>query len=199
MAFENGYVLSFPPHLQFSDDELFQFCQQNPDLNIERDNNQNIIIMSLTGSLSGAYTSCILIELGIWNKSSKLGHVFDSSTGFTLPDGSMRSPDVSWVSNKQWDALSPDQKRKFAPVCPEFAVEVKSPGDKLEELKKKMQSYLSNGALLGWLFDVDNETVWVYSPGQEVSVIYGYNKNLKADDTLPGFEMDLRLLKEKQK
>ncbi len=196
MILENGYLLSFPEGLKWSDGELFDFCQQNPELNIERDAEQNIIIMSPTGSLSGAYSSTLLIELGVWNKSKKTGLVFDSSTGFTLPDGSMRSPDVSWVSYEKWNQLSDEQKSKFAPVCPEFVVEVKSPTDSLDVLKNKMKAYLKNGTHLGWLFDVDNEMVYIYSPNYQQKVIKGFDQSLAADDTLPGFSMDLRLLKE---
>ncbi|WP_421871234.1 Uma2 family endonuclease [Marinoscillum sp.] len=194
MILKNGYSLSFPKNLQFTDDELFDFCQRNPDLNIERDHNNNILIMSPTGSLSGKFSSTLIIELGIWNKENHLGHVFDSSTGFSLPDGSMRSPDVSWVSNEKWDQLSLAEKKKFAPVCPEFVVEVMSPSDDLSELKDKMLMYLTNGAQLGWLFDIENEAVFVYTPNNQSSTV-GYDHLLKADQTLPGFEFDLSLLK----
>ena len=195
MNLENGYLLSFPEGLKWSDEELFDFCQQNPGLNIERDAEQNIIIMSPTGSLSGAISMAIGAALYNWNVISKKGLVFDASTGFTLPDGSMRSPDVSWVSNEKWDKLTDDQKRKFAPVCPEFVVEVKSPTDSLETLQSKMLAYLSNGTQLGWLFDVDNEMVYIYSPIHELRVVKSFDQTLAADDTLPGFVLDLRLLK----
>ena len=195
MILENGYKLSFPKNLQFSDDEFFEFCQQNADLNIERDSDQNIIVMSPTGSLSGEFESIILIELGIWNKHHRLGHAFNSATGFSLPDGSMRSPDASWVSSEKWNGLTLEQKKKFAPVCPEFVVEVMSPSDSLKELKEKMQMYLSNGVQLGWLFDIENEMVYIYSPKSE-SFIKGFDQSIKADETLPGFELDLRLLKQ---
>ena len=194
MILKNGYSLSFPKNLQFTDDELFDFCQRNPDLNIERDHNNNILIMSPTGTLSGEFSMTIGAILFQWNMQSKKGHVFDSSTGFSLPDGSMRSPDVSWVSNEKWDPLSLEEKKKFAPVCPEFVVEVMSPPDDLSELKDKMLMYLANGAKLGWLFDIENEAVFVYTPNNQSSTV-GYDHLLKADQTLPGFEFDLSLLK----
>lgn len=195
MILENGYKLHFPPNLQFSDDEFFEFCQKNQELNIERDADQNIIIMSLTGSLSGKNESIVLVELGIWNKMNQSGHIFSSSTGFNLPDSSMRSPDASWVSNEQWDQLTLPQKQKFAPVTPEFVVEIKSPSDSLKELQMKMEEYINNGVKLGWLIDVEQELVFIYSPKHTPKSVTGFDQTLKADDTLPGFELDLSLLK----
>ena len=193
---ENGYILKFPEHLTFTDDELFAFCQKNPELNIERDKHQNLIIKLPYGSLTGNINSKILIRLGIWNDEMNSGRVFDSSTGFTLPDRSMRSPDVSWVSNEQWDKLTLDQKMKFAPVCPEFVVEVKSPSDSLKELKNKMTKWMANGVKLAWLIDTDERKVSVYQKDGSQQMIESFDTKISGGDVLPDFQFDLSLLKE---
>lgn len=193
---ENGHILKFPEHLTFTDDELFAFCQKNPELNIERDKYQNLIIMSPSGSLSENLSTKILIKLGIWNELHSPGKVFGSSAGFTLPDGSMRSPDVSWVSNHQWDKLTKEQKMKFAPVCPEFIVEVKSPSDSLKELKNKMTECMANGVELAWLIDIEEHKVNIYHKDGSHQEIKNFDKKLSGGDVLPGFEFDLSLLKD---
>ncbi|MEQ8471843.1 MAG: Uma2 family endonuclease [Marinoscillum sp.] len=196
MLLENGYVLEFPDGLAFSNDEFFDFCQKNPELKIERDHFFNLIIMSPTGSLSGFFNGQILLKLGIWNESNKLGKVFDSSSGFILPDNSVRSPDVSWVSNQQWDKLTRVQKMKFAPVCPEFVVELKSPSDSLKELKEKMETYASNGVKLGWLIDLEAQAVHLYDSKGFIKLVEGFSNNLSGESVLPGFELDLKFLLE---
>lgn len=194
MLLENGYVLEFPEGLAFSDDEFFDFCQKNPGLKIERDQFFNLIIMSPTGSLSGHFNSMINAELSIWNRQSKLGKVFDSSSGFILPDQSVRSPDVSWVSNEQWIKLTRAQKMKFAPVCPEFVVELKSPSDSLKELKSKMERYITNGVKLGWLIDLEAQNVLVYDENGFERTIEGFSSSLTGQSVLPGFAFDLKIL-----
>lgn len=196
MLIENGYILEFPENIAFTDDELFEFCRKNPELNIERDKNQNLIIMSPTGSLSGFYCAKILLKTGIWNENQEKGKVFDSSTGFVLPDGSMRSPDISWVSNQQWDKLTKDQKIKFAPVCPEFVVEVKSSSDSLKQLLDKMLEWVANGVRLGWLIDIEKQEVYIYNSNGLDNTIKTFDAKLHGDDVLPGFELDLSILKE---
>lgn len=193
---ENGHILKFPENLTFTDDELFAFCQKNQELNIERDKHQNLIIMSPSGSLSDNLSTRILIKLGIWNELHFQGKVFGSSAGFTLPDGSMRSPDVAWISNKQWDELTKDQKIKFAPVCPEFVVEVKSPSDSLKELKSKMEEWMANGVRLAWLIDTEGQKAFVYDESGIERSIDGFNEKLSGENVLPGFEFDLSALKE---
>lgn len=196
MLLENGYVLEFPDGLAFSNDEFFDFCQKNPELKIERDHFFNLIIMSPTGSLAGHINSIINAELTIWNRKNQTGRVFDSSSGFVLPDNSVRSPDVSWVSNKQWDRLTKEQKMKFAPVCPEFVVELKSPSDSLKELKEKMEAYSSNGVKLGWLIDLEAQAVHIYDSEGFIKLVEGFSNSLSGDSVLPGFELDLNILLE---
>lgn len=181
--------------VQMSDDEFFAFCQANPDLNIERNAQREIIIMSPTGTLSGHFNSYINAQLFQWNTKHQLGIVFDSSTGFTLPDQSVRSPDASWLSMQKWKQLTPDQQEKFAPVCPEFIVELKSKNDRLADLQDKMKSWLENGAQLGWLIVPEEETVHIYQAGQPIRQHQGFQTTLSADPVLPGFSLDLSKLR----
>ena len=194
MGFANYHTITFPPPIALSDDELFQLCLANKDLNIERDKHGRIIIMSPSGSLSDHIGALIVIELGIWNKTAQKGIVFSSSSGFTLPDGSMRSPDVAWVSNEQWDKLTKKQKIKFAPLAPEFVVEVKSPSDALKDLQSKMIAWMENGVLLSWLIDVEKEKVYIYTPEGLTSFIEGFSSEVEGGEVLPGFKFDLSLL-----
>ena len=194
MESANYHTITFPPPIALSDDELFQLCVANKDLNIERDKDGRIIIMSPNGSLSDHIGALIVIELGIWNKTAQKGIVFSSSSGFTLPDGSMRSPDVAWVSNEQWDKLTKKQKIKFAPLAPEFIVEVRSPSDALKDLQSKMIAWMENGVLLSWLIDVEKEKVYIYTQEGLTSLIEGFSSKVEGGEVLPGFKFDLSLL-----
>jgi len=192
---DNMYMLNMDA-VKMSDDEFFQFCHDNRPLRIERDENQQIIIMSPTGSLTGYLNNIVSSELYHWNKQTKLGKTFDSSTGFTLADGSKRSPDASWVSIEKWDALTLQEKQKFAPVCPEFVVELKSTNDSIEYLQKKIQNvWIKNGTVLAWLIDPDQEQVYIYKRDGSQEVISGFDQKLTADDLLVGFKIDLQELR----
>ncbi len=180
--------------VQMTDDEFFAFCQANADLNIERNAQREIIIMSPTGSKTGSINLKIAYQLEAWNEKEGAGIVFDSSTGFTLPDQSIRSPDASWLSMEKWKQLTPDQQEKFAPVCPEFVVELKSKNDRLDDLQAKMESWLQNGAQLGWLIVPEEEKVYIYEAGQEVRQHQGFQHQLAADPVLPGFRLNLSKL-----
>lgn len=135
---------------KLSDEEFFQFCQENCDLRIERNRDLSITIMSPTGSLSGFYNAEILAQLVIWNRISQTGLVFDSSTGFLLPDQSVKSPDAAWVSREKWEVLTLGQRLRFAPICLEFVIELRSATDSLEQLQGKMLMWLANGCAMGW-------------------------------------------------
>ncbi|MEM9833729.1 MAG: Uma2 family endonuclease [Bacteroidota bacterium] len=191
---EHYLVLRGRQMYQMTDEEFYRFCQDNRDLRIERNEHQEIIIMSPTGSLSGYLNNIISSQLYLWNQTAKLGKTFDSSTGFKLPDGSNRSPDAAWVSNKAWDQLSETEKRKFAPLCPEFVIELKSDTDDIEDLKKKMQMWLTNGCRLAWLIDPDEEKAYVYRPDRAVELAEGFDRTLSGEDVLPDFSLDLSLL-----
>jgi len=176
-----------------SEEEFFQFCQMNDTLEFERDSQGNIILMSPTGSFTGGFNSKVLIELGIWNKENYLGITFDSS-GFTLPNGSVRSPDVCWIKQERWDSLNRNQQEGFAPICPDFVVEIRSKSDGLKYLQNKMEEYIGNGTQLGWLIDRFENKVYVYNPGQEVFIHDHLNVKLSGESTLPGFVLDLGAL-----
>ena len=136
-----------------TDQEFFKFCLENDGLRIERNSNLEIIIRSPVSTLSGLHSSEIFGQLYQWNSNDRNGVVFDSSTGFTLPDRFVLSPDASWVSNEKWKTLSEEDKNKFAPLCAEFVIEVRSKSDNLDDLKRKMSVWLANGTHLAWLID----------------------------------------------
>jgi Uma2 family endonuclease len=176
--------------LELTDEQFFQLCQNNRDLRFERTANGELIIMSPTGSETGRRNSGLNFQLTAWNIQNNLGVVFDSSSGFKLPDGSDISPDSAWVRRDRWDALTPEQKEKFAPICPDFVVELRSASDSLEKLRAKMKVYIKNGAKLGWLLDRKNRQVEISRPDRDVETIYS-PATLSGEDVLPGFVLDL--------
>lgn len=145
--------------IDLTDEQFFQMCQKNRDYRFERTASAELLIMPPTGSNTGDRNFDLVVELGIWNKQTKLGKGFDSSTGFTLPNGAERSPHASWVKIEWWNALTPEQQEKFAPICPDSVVELRSRTDSLKELQEKIQEYIKNGAQLGWLIDRKNKRV----------------------------------------
>lgn len=180
---------------RMTDDEFFRFCTENPDLRIERNNNLEIVIMSPTTSLGGKFNTEILRQLSNWNISAGKGEVFDSSTGFTLPDKSVFSPDASWMSNAAWAKLSEQDKDRFAPACPEFVIEVRSKSDSVSDLKSKMTVWLKNGAMLAWLIDPYEKSTYVFRVGGQEERLEGFNRKVKGEGPVDGFELDLNLLK----
>ncbi|WP_421654709.1 Uma2 family endonuclease [Leptothermofonsia sp. ETS-13] len=183
-------ALNLRPTLQLTDEVFAQLCQQNPELRLERTAQGELIVMSPAGSESGRQNLSLSAQLWYWNQQAKLGVAFDSSAGFTLPNGAIRSPDAAWIEQTRWDNLSPEQRRKFAPLCPDFVLELKSPTDELSILQAKLQEYMNNGAQLGWLIVPETQQVFVYLLGQDVRVFYRPN-TLTGDPVLPGFAMDL--------
>jgi Uma2 family endonuclease len=189
-------TLNLPPNLELkldidlSDEQFFQLCQNNRDLKFERTADGDLIIMVPTGSETSKRNFDLAVQLGIWNRKTGLGVAFDSSGGFRLPNGADRSPDASWVRRERWDALTSEQKEKFAPLCPDFVVEIRSPSDALSKLQEKMREYIENGARLGWLLDRKNQQVEIYRPNQEVEILQS-PKTLSGEDVLPGFVLDL--------
>ncbi|QMS87830.1 Uma2 family endonuclease [Nostoc edaphicum CCNP1411] len=191
----NATTTTFPSTLKLkidlTDEQFFQMCQKNRDYRFERTASGEILIMPPTGSDTGNRNFDMVVELGIWNKQTKLGKGFDSSTGFTLPNGAERSPDASWVKIERWNALTPEQQEKFAPICPDFVVELRSRTDSLKELQEKMQEYIENGVQLGWLIDRKNKRVEIYRPGKDVEVLNN-PASLSGENILPGFVLDLQ-------
>jgi Uma2 family endonuclease len=188
-------ALHFPQTLQFNDDEFFDFCQANPELKFERTKDGEILVIALTGGRTGIKNSEIIAELIIWNRQAKAGTVFDSSTGFRLPNGAIRSPDAAWITRERWEALSESEQEKFPPLCPDFVVELKSDSDPLKAAQEKMGEWLENGCRLGWLLDPQGQKAYVYRPGKAAIEWEGFTQRLSSEDVLPGFELDLGLLR----
>src|SRR5437867_11537454 len=159
------------PVIELDDEQFFQFCQLNRDLQIERTAEGDIIIMAPEGGSSGLGSSELTVAFGNWARRDGTGQVFGSSTGFRLPNGATRSPDVAWVRNERIEALTEEEWQKFLPLCPDFVLELRSPSDALPVLQKKMEEYRENGAQLGWLLDPVSKRVHVYRPGAAVEVL----------------------------
>ena len=145
-------------------DEFYEFCQLNRDLRLELTSEGDLIIMPPTGSKSGRRNAKLNLRLAGWAEQDGTGQAFDSSTGFALPNGAKRSPDFAWIANERWNALTEDEQEKFAPLCPDFVVELRSPTDSLNTLRRKMEEYIANGAQLGWLIDPLERKVYIYRP-----------------------------------
>lgn len=188
--------LEVPSLNNMTDDEFFEFCVQNKNTRIERDNHKQIYIMAPVGNLSSSQNFEISGQLFLWNKNSKLGIAFDSSAGFYLSDTSMLSPDAAWISNQKWKNVSTDEKKKFAYIAPDFIIELMSPSDRLNNAKQKMEKWITNGVLLAWLINPANETVFIYKQNKPTEQIKGFNNKISREDILPGFELNLSVLKD---
>ncbi len=188
-------ILKFPADTQFTDDELFEFCVANKELRIERDKNGQIIIMPPTGSLSSSLNMTAASLLWNWNQRLKKGVVFDSSGGFRLPNGAMRSPDAAWIKKERWEQLSPEEQEKFAPLAPDFVIEVRSRTDGLKELQSKMQEWIESGCQLAWLIDPVEQKAYVYTPQGLTKTLETFGEKLSGEEVLPDFELDLSVLK----
>lgn len=172
-------------------DDFYLFCQENPTKKFERDTDGTILLMPNTGGKTGLRNSKLNLRIGIWNETSKLGEVFDSSTTFYLPDGSTRSPDVAWISRERWEALTEREQEMFPPVCPDFVIELLSPSDSLNTTRKKMQDvWVANGCRLAWLIDPKTETTHIFRANGEIQLV-GFDKPLSGEEVLPGFELTL--------
>ena len=180
---------------QMSDDEFFYFCQENSDYKFERDANGTIISMAQTGGATGERNSELTTELTIWNRRTKLGFVYDSSTGFRLPNGATRGPDAAWITAGRRNALTPELRQKFFPLCPDFVIELMSVSDSLKTTDEKLREYIDNGCQLGWLIDPRTEESRVYRADGSISVFHGFDTVLSGEDVLPGFSFDLSLLR----
>lgn len=170
--------------------EFEKLASENQDLRLERNHTGKLIIMPPTGSNTGRKNSNIIAQLVIWNKNFKLGIVFDSSTGFRLPKGSIRSPDVSWVEKSRWDSLTEEEQDGYAPICPDFAVELRSPTDNLKTLQNKMLEYLDNWLLLGWLIDPISKKIEIYRKEQDKEILNNPT-TISGDPVLPDFILNL--------
>jgi len=192
MDYQYPIKLIFNPALQFSEAEFFQFCQDNHTQKFERDAQGNIIVMAPTGLNTSHYNNRLAVELGIWNKEKRLGILFDSNAGFTLPNGAVRSPDVAFVIQSRWEALSAEDKAKFGRICPDFVIELRSLTDALPNLQAKMQEWIANGCRLAWLIDPAGKQVFIYRADGSVTTQQGFETPLSGEDVLPGLVLDLQ-------
>ncbi|MBC6419321.1 MAG: Uma2 family endonuclease [Prochloron sp. SP5CPC1] len=176
--------------LNVTDEQFWTLCHKHTDLRFERSAKGDLIIMPPTGGLTSHRNSDITFQLELWSRKTKLGKVFDSSGGFKLPNGANRFPDAAWIKIERWNNLTPEEKEKFLPLCPDFVVELRSPNDSLQQIQMKMAEYRANGARLGWLIDPKRKVVEVYRPGIDVEVLQNPT-TVSGEDVLPGFQLDL--------
>ena len=190
-------VLTLQPYFfdRMTDEEFYEFCRVNKGLRIERNKDHEITIMSPTGSKTSALNAIINRLLGNWNENEKAGVVFDSSGGFKLKDTSILSPDASWVSLKNWGAITSKEQEKLAPVCPEFVIELRSPNDSLAYMQRKMSTWIKNGTQLAWLIDPKSETVQIFRSNGNTETVAGFDHMLSGENVLPGFKLDLKQLR----
>ncbi|WP_421826938.1 Uma2 family endonuclease [Larkinella sp.] len=178
---------------RFTDDEFFEFCRQNPELRVERDEDGQIYFQMPTGTKTSIRNADLVIEIGIWNRLAKRGKVTDSNGGFTLPDTSVRAPDVAWISNERWDSVPEEDKDKFSRICPDFVIELMSDRDEKYWLPVKMEKYLKNGVRLAWLIDPFQQQTTIYRPDEEPETRL-FTETLSGESVLPGLEVNLSTL-----
>jgi Uma2 family endonuclease len=193
-ALENGLVVDFTPlATKVSDEKFAELCRLNPELQIERTSEEELVIIAPTGGKTGRRNFELIGVFALWTKNDGTGLGFDSSTLFTLPNGARRSPDLSWIRNARWEALTREQQEHFPPLCPDFVIELRSRTDTLKSLQTKMQEYISNGAELGWLIDPLERKVHVYHPGADPEVLED-PQQVSGEPLLKGFVLDVQIL-----
>ena len=183
-------TITIPTTFKVSHEQFKELAIVNRDLRLERTATGELIVMPPTGSETSNRNIDIEGQLWLWNRKTKLGKVFNSSGGFHLPNGADRSPDASWVKLERWVALTPSEKEGFAPLCPDFVVELRSPSDSMETLRAKMREYMENQARLGWLIDRKNRSVEIYRQNRVVEILDN-PATLSGENVLPGFVLDL--------
>ena len=186
----NTTILKLEPAIALSENQFFTLCQQNPDLKFERSCQGELIIMPPTGGETGRKNATLIARLVMWNETYNLGVVFDSSSCFRLPKGGDRSPDLSWLKKERWDSLTPEQQRKFPPLCPDFVLELLSPSDNLSFTQAKMQEYQANGVQLAWLLNPQDQQVEIYRLGYPVEILFRPGE-LSGENVLPNFVLNL--------
>lgn len=178
---------------RLTDEQFELFCQRNEDVRVERTSHGDLIIMPPTGGTTGNRSAALITMLTSWAWQDGSGETFDSSTGFNLPNGATRSPDAAWVSRTRLLTVSPAERGRFLPLCPEFVAELRSPSDDLLKLQDKMQEYIENGAQLAWLIDPTTRRVYVYRPDDVTDVLIEA-ASVSGEPVLPGFVLDLARL-----
>ena len=183
-------VLRLGPTIALTPTQFYDMCRANPDLNLEMSAEGEIIIMPPAGGETSSRNAKLIARLVVWAEEDGMGITFDSSGGFELRDGSVRSPDAAWILKSRLAHLTSQQRERFLPLCPDFVAELRSPTDALETLQDKMAEYIANGARLGWLLDPFDRRVYVYRPDAKVEV-RNNPERLSADPVLPGFTLEL--------
>ncbi|MGB6300481.1 MAG: Uma2 family endonuclease [Rivularia sp. (in: cyanobacteria)] len=184
-------ILQMPSSMKMTDEQFFEFCQENRNLRIERNQYGEISIMPPTGSETGNRNFNIAGQLWVWSEKDGTGICFDSSAGFKLSTGAERSPDVSWMKLERWNRLSEEEKQSFAPICPDFVIELRSKSDNLKPLQEKMEEYMQEpGIKLGWLIDRKNKRVYVYRPQMPMECLENPD-SVSGEDVLPGFVLNM--------
>ena len=183
-------VLNLEPITSLTREQFYQLCLRNPELQLERNPQGELIIMSPVGGESGKKEADLIFDIGNWNHQTKLGVVFSSSTIFSLPKGGDRSPDVAYVSLERWESLTPEEREGFPPICPDFVIELRSKSDRLKPLQEKMPEYLASGLKLGWLINPQQKQVEIYRPNQTVEIV-NMPVNLSGEDVLPELNITL--------
>ncbi len=186
-------TINLNPIVKLTNDQFYHLCRVNPEIKFERNAKGEIIIVPPTGGETGKRNAGLTADFVIWNQQTRLGEVFDSSTCFHFPNGAARSPDVSWIKQERWDALTQKQKEKFPPIAPDFVLELMSATDSLKETQEKMKEYMANPVKLGWLINLKTRLVEIYRQGKAVEVLRN-PKKLSGEDVLPGFVLDLQII-----
>jgi Uma2 family endonuclease len=176
------------PNGGMTDEQFYQFCVLNHELRIERTADKYIVVMPPTNSDTGHRNFNLTVKFGIWNETTKLGKGFDSSTGFKLPNGAERAPDLAWIRNERWAQVNEVQRKRFAPICPDFVVEIRSGDQNMTALKQKMEEYMSCGCRLGWLVDPQHRETRVYFENGDIHTV-PFADLLSGGDVLPGFSL----------
>jgi Uma2 family endonuclease len=176
--------------LRLTHEEFEKLCQDNPDRSFELTATGELIVMTPVGGESGNYESELGIDLGNWNRQTRLGKTFSSSTIFVLPNAAERSPDAAWVELSRWEALTPEQRKKFPPLAPDFVIELRSASDRLPPLREKMAEYRANGVRLGLLIDPKKKQVEIYRQGQESSILESPTE-IDCNEVMPGFILSM--------
>src|SRR5256885_4951761 len=180
-----------PSRLRMNDEEFFMFCQLNPELRIERTSGGDIIVIAPTGGKTGRRNARLIAAFVNWAETDGSGQFFDSSTEFILPNRAGRAPDVSWIRNDRWNALTEKEQEQFPPLCPDFVVELRSKTDRLKTLQAKMEEYIANGAQLGWLIDPIGRKVHIYQPSL-VPEVLNDPEQISGEPLFKGFVLDVR-------
>lgn len=175
---------------KLSDRQFYEFCRTNPELRIERNANGEIIVMPPAFSDTGNRNGRISGQLFVWSEADGTGEAFDSSSGFTLPNGAVRSPDAAWILSERWNALPPEKQASFAEIVPDFVVELRSSSDTLVSLKEKMEEYIANGVRLGLLIDRKNRQVHIYRIDREPEILENPDA-VSCDPELPEFALKM--------